>query len=128
MQIGQVAEKAGLSLRTVRYYEEVGLVQPISRTPGGFRLYSEREVERLRILKGMHPFGISLEEIRELMELLDRTEDTATVPSAKRDEIAGRLNDFAARADERIVKLEGHIAEVAVLRARMRQRVARLRD
>ena len=44
MQIGEVAERTNLSLRTIRYYEEVDLVPPSARTPGGFRLYTEADV------------------------------------------------------------------------------------
>ena len=46
MQIGEVAERTGLSLRTIRYYEEVGLAVPSARSQGGFRLYTEPDVGR----------------------------------------------------------------------------------
>lgn len=70
MQIGEVAERVGLSLRTVRYYEEVGLVVPVSRTPGGFRLYDEEAVERLALVRDLKPLGFSLEEIREIVAVV----------------------------------------------------------
>lgn len=50
-QIGEVAEAVGLSLRTIRYYEEVGVVPPWGRTAGGFRLYTDDDIERLRLVK-----------------------------------------------------------------------------
>ena len=53
LQIGEVADRVGLSLRTVRYYEEQGLLTPASRTSGGFRLYSEAQVDRLALIKQM---------------------------------------------------------------------------
>ena len=71
MQIGQVAERTGLSLRTIRWYEEEGLVGPTTRTGGGFRLYSEHDVARLEVIKQMKPLGFSLEEMRQLLTLLD---------------------------------------------------------
>lgn len=52
MQIGEVADRTGLSLRTLRYYEEVGQVRPSTRTSGGFRLYSETDVARLLLCAG----------------------------------------------------------------------------
>ncbi|MGI8480002.1 MAG: MerR family DNA-binding transcriptional regulator [Gaiellaceae bacterium] len=52
LKIGEVADRVGLSLRTIRYYEEVGLLEPTGRSPGGFRLYSEDQVTRLATLKG----------------------------------------------------------------------------
>ena len=71
MQIGEVAERIGLSLRTIRHYEEVGLAVPSARSDGGFRLYVETDVERLRVIMQMKPLGFSLEEMRELLEVLD---------------------------------------------------------
>jgi DNA-binding transcriptional MerR regulator len=70
LQIGQVADRTGLSLRTIRFYEENGLVRPTSRTDGGFRLYSEDDVARLEVIKRMKPLGFSIEEMHELLTLL----------------------------------------------------------
>ena len=71
MQIGAIAQLVGLSLRTVRYYEEAGLVLPAGRTPGGFRLYDNDAVERLRLIMKMKPLGFTLDEMRLLIETLD---------------------------------------------------------
>ncbi|WP_043635189.1 MerR family transcriptional regulator [Nonomuraea candida] len=71
VQIGEVAERLGLSLRTIRHYEEVGLIVP-ERTSGGFRLYSETDIARLALIKRMKPLGFSLEEMRDLLEISDR--------------------------------------------------------
>jgi len=70
MQIGQVAERTGLSLRTIRFYEEERLVVPTARTEGGFRLYSDDDVGRLEVIKRMKPLGFAVEEMRELLTLL----------------------------------------------------------
>jgi DNA-binding transcriptional MerR regulator len=70
-QIGEVADRLGLSLRTVRYYEEAGLVSPSQRTEGGFRLYSEDDIARLDLIKQMKPLGFSIQEMRELLEARD---------------------------------------------------------
>ena len=77
--IGEVAERTGLSHRTIRYYEEMGLVVPSARTEGGFRLYSEADVERLQLITPMKPLGFSIDEIRELLDALD-TLATTKVP------------------------------------------------
>ena len=71
-QIGEVAERVGLSLRTLRYYEEVGLVQPSGRSPGGFRLYDESDIARAEFAKQLKPLEFSLEQIREVLEIRDR--------------------------------------------------------
>jgi MerR family transcriptional regulator, copper efflux regulator len=71
-QIGEVAEAVGLSLRTIRYYEEVGVVPPSGRTAGGFRLYTDGDIERLLLVKQMKPLDFSLEEMRDLLQTRDR--------------------------------------------------------
>jgi len=80
-QIGEVAERVRLSLRTVRYYEEVGLLDPLARTQGHFRLFTERDVERLLIIMQMKPTGFTLEEMREQLEIRDRLKDKTLEPA-----------------------------------------------
>jgi len=96
-QIGEVAEAVGLSLRTIRHYDEVGLVPPSGRSAGGFRLYTEGDIERLRLVKHMKPLDFSLEEMREILELRDRL--AGGVDGGDRDELLERLEAFAAAAD-----------------------------
>ena len=76
-QIGAVAERLDLSLRTIRYYEEIGLVTPSGRTEGGFRLYTDADVERLRLVKALKPVGMSLDMLGELTECVDVLRDGA---------------------------------------------------
>jgi DNA-binding transcriptional MerR regulator len=70
-QIGEVAEAVGLSIRTIRHYDEMGVVEPSGRTSGGFRLYTDADIERLRLVKQLKPLQFSLEQIHELLALLD---------------------------------------------------------
>ncbi len=72
MQIGDVAERTALSPRTIRHYEEVGLLPEAERSAGGFRLYSEDAVARLLLITRMKPLDFTLEEMRDLIELRDR--------------------------------------------------------
>lgn len=125
LQIGEVADRVGLSLRTVRYYEELGLLSPTGRTQGGFRLYSDEDVERLRVLKGMKPLGLSLEEVRELMELFDRTADIEELGPDDLDGVVEGLDRYARLGDERVEKLEQHLAEARRLRAHIRAELRR---
>ena len=67
MHIGAVAERTELSIRTLRHYDEVGLVPPSARSEGGFRLYTEADVERLRTIRRMKPLGFTLDEMRQLL-------------------------------------------------------------
>lgn len=124
MHIGEVAEHTGLSLRTIRHYEEMGLAPPSGRTSGGFRLYSPRDVERLLLIKRMKPLGYSLDEMRELLTLVDSLDSGAGVDRSVllerlvqcRDEVATRLaqlramvryaEEFLDRLDHEVVRRE----------------------
>lgn len=59
-----MAKRAGVSLRTVRYYEEIGLLPPAGLTSGGIRLYGQRDVTRLRFIRRLKTLGMSIEEIK----------------------------------------------------------------
>lgn len=93
VQIGVMAERVGLSLRTVRYYEELGLVEPTTRTAGGYRLYGPDQEARLRILKTMKPLGFTLDQMRGLVRLLD---DAAAAKPGSRNArtIQGRIDEL----------------------------------
>lgn len=71
MHIGEIAERTGLSLRTLRHYDEIGLLAPSGRTEGGFRLYTEDDLERLMVIRRMKPLGYSLAEMQEAMAIID---------------------------------------------------------
>ncbi|MHB8577045.1 MAG: helix-turn-helix domain-containing protein [Dehalococcoidia bacterium] len=69
LQIGEVAERTGVTQRTLRFYEEKGLLQPPSRMEGGFRLYSEEDVQRVEQIRRLQRLlGFSLAEIKEMVE------------------------------------------------------------
>jgi DNA-binding transcriptional MerR regulator len=109
MQIGQVAERTGLSLRTIRWYEEEGLVGPTTRTGGGFRLYSDHDVARLEVIKQMKPLGFSLEEMRQLLTLLDDLDAGGQDRAALLDRL--RMFHEAATARVRALEEQLHVAE-----------------
>ena len=66
---GDMARLTGNTLRTVRFYEEAGILRPDRRSAGGHRLFSDRELDRLQFISDMRAAGLSLEEIRDLLEL-----------------------------------------------------------
>lgn len=102
-RIGEVAERTGLSLRTIRYYGEMGLVEPSARSRGGFRLYTESDIERLLLVKRMKPLGFSVEDMRELLTLLDRLADAGATASERTvllDSLAGFEEAVANRCAE----------------------------
>lgn len=68
-QIGEVADRTGVTQRTLRFYEEKGLLRPPERMDGGFRLYSDADVERISSIRNMQSLlGLSLAEIKEMVE------------------------------------------------------------
>lgn len=74
-KIEQVAERTGLTKRTLRYYEEIGLLPPPSRTEGGYRLYSEHDIQQLERIKRLKDLlGFSLAEIREIADAEEQRE------------------------------------------------------
>lgn len=108
MQIGEVAHRTGLSLRTIRYYEEMGLVVPSARTAGGFRLYTDSDVARLQVVKRMKPLDFSLEETRDLLVTLDALEGAGT--DAEREELVDRLEMYHDAAKARVAAVRDQLA------------------
>lgn len=102
-QIGEVSDAVGLSLRTIRYYEEIGLVAPSGRTEGGFRLYTEADIDRLRVVKALKPVGLSLETMTELLADLDALGGGA---GEGLDQARRRLQETVADALTRCRQLE----------------------
>ena len=66
-QIGQISELADISKRTVRYYQEVGLIEPSKLTEGGFRLFNKKDLHRLKIIKVFKDLGFELKEIQDML-------------------------------------------------------------
>ncbi|MEX5631298.1 MerR family transcriptional regulator [Parafrankia sp. FMc2] len=107
-QIGDVAERVGLSLRTVRYYEEAGLLMPVGRTVGGFRLYDDDAVDRLFLIKKMKPLGFTLDEMRSLLMLRDELQEPE-LPAARRAELQARLATWVTLAEEKLTALREQV-------------------
>ena len=102
LKIGDLARITGLSIKTIRYYERRGLLEQPPRTEGGYRLYGPEEVARLRFVQRAKLLGLTLEEIRELVELAARCNEGEIVPrleevlEAKLEETERKLAELAA--------------------------------
>lgn len=106
MQIGEVAQQTGLSLRTIRYYEEMGLAVPSARSVGGFRLYAAGDVARLQLIKRMKPLDFSLEDTKELLDLLDALE---SAEGGAREELLTQVQRFHDTARTRVDVLRAQL-------------------
>jgi DNA-binding transcriptional MerR regulator len=106
MHIGELAERTGLSLRTIRHYDDVGLLPATARTDGGFRVYSEDDFERLMVIKQMKPLGFSLEEMAEILGILSVSGETAASEASR-----ARLTEFLDRAVTQRAKMARNLAQ-----------------
>jgi MerR family copper efflux transcriptional regulator len=106
MHIGELAEKTGLSLRTIRHYDEVGLLKASGRTEGGFRIYTPEDVSRLILIRRMKPLGFSLEEMSDLLRIID----TLKTPGSGIPAVRAELDVFIDEAVQRRAKLHEHLA------------------
>ena len=80
MKIGTLAERAGLSTKTIRYYEKVGLIDPPPRTEGGYRAYRDEDIDILRFVARARGFGFSVKECKALLTLYsDRSRASSDV-------------------------------------------------
>ncbi|MBF6182444.1 MerR family transcriptional regulator [Nocardia otitidiscaviarum] len=109
LQIGQVAERTELSIKTIRHYDEVGLVTPSARSTGGFRLYTEADVRRLMVIRRMKPLGFTLAEMKELLESLAVLDD-ATADTDGRRRAAEVLRDCHDKAEASCATLRRQLA------------------
>lgn len=98
MRIGHLTEQAAVNPKTIRYYEQLGLLPEPPRTPGGYRDYDEQDLDRLGFIRRSQQLGLRLDEIREILALREQ----ATRPCGYVVEIARRR---LAELDERIVAI-----------------------
>lgn len=111
-QIGELASRVHLSLRTLRYWEEVGLITPSARTAGGFRLYTEANAQRVELIRRMKPIDLTLEELKvlaDLSDLLAGSDGTPEERAAAVDDIEGfidRIRTRCAILRERVTEAE----------------------
>lgn len=102
MQIGQLAQRAGVAVDTVRYYEGQGVLPRPQRSPSGYRRYDADDVARLRFVRRAKALGFTLNEICELLAL----------SSPPADDMAG----LKAAANEKLADVEHKLAELARIR------------
>ncbi|WJZ68552.1 MerR family transcriptional regulator [Kocuria rosea] len=103
MHIGEMAEKSGVSSRTLRHYEAIGLLPPTGRSEGGFRIYTEEDLRRFMTIRRMKALGYSTAEMGRLLKLLDIA--GGDVLEAKRADARAELDAMRTDARTRREKL-----------------------
>jgi DNA-binding transcriptional MerR regulator len=103
--IGQLAAQSGIPIRTIRYYEGLGLLTPFGRSEGGFRLFAPEALSRLAFIKRCQSLGLSLEEIGEFLKLYSQ----------------GQLpcGDIKEKLETKVVQVDQQIEQLLTLRAEL---------
>jgi DNA-binding transcriptional MerR regulator len=111
MRIGELAAVSGVTAKTIRYYEDIGVLDPPARTPSGYRQYTPEATNRLAFIRSAQAVGLSLGEIRGIVALRDR----GTTPCGH---VLDLITARAADLDRRISELRRLRAELGRLEDR----------
>jgi DNA-binding transcriptional MerR regulator len=109
MRIGELAAKAGVPPRTIRFYEQAGILPPPPRTPGGYRDYDETALAKLQFVRSGQALGLSLAEIAEILKI--------------RDDQGAPCEYVAEVLESHVRDLERRITELTTLRNELRERL-----
>ena len=118
LRIQEVVAETGLTARAIRYYEEIGLLEPAARSDGAYRLFDASDLERLRYIRGLRDdAGFSLAQVRELLEDETTRERNSELFRRTDDPVERRviITDALARTERRITTLQGKLARVAAM-------------
>lgn len=116
LRIGQLAAQTGFPPKTLRYYEDVGLLRPDSRSDSGYRLYDEAAVERLRFVRRAQAVGLHLDDIRRIMEISDE----GRVPC---DHVVAVVDRELEKIDEQLKRLRQFRTGLLGLKSRMAESI-----
>ena len=108
-RIGELAAKVGMTERTIRYYEEVGLLESVKRLDGGIRVYTDDDVRRLKFIRKLKVLGLSLQEMNELEGMYKTHRSNRAV-----------LPRLIELLDAHLRTVDGRIAELHALRDEIR--------
>jgi MerR family transcriptional regulator, copper efflux regulator len=114
MRIGELAERSGVSAKTIRYYEDIGLLPPPARLGSGYRDYEPSTLDRLAFIRAAQAVGLSLGEIRGIVALRDDGQTPC-----------GHVLDLLR---SRAAELDRRIAELRALRGELNRLVVRAKD
>lgn len=114
LRIGELANQTGLDVQTIRWYERIGLLRPPKRSTNGYRLYGEEDAELLRLIRQAKGFGLSLDEIRSTLALLDE----GCCENVR--------HDMATLLEAKIAAIDTRIAELQALREKLQRQWSRV--
>jgi DNA-binding transcriptional MerR regulator len=115
VKISELAQRAGVNVQTVRFYEREGLIPCPDRTPGGYRCYSPSDLRRIQNIRDLQAVGFTLRDIRELFTLGRMITSTSIPPDVRSSARAKVLK----RAEDRLMSLEDNLQRLHAMKARM---------
>ncbi|MCE5212763.1 MAG: MerR family transcriptional regulator [Deltaproteobacteria bacterium] len=117
--IGEIAQKLDMSQRTIRYYEEIGLLNSIKRVEGGRRIYTDADLRRLKLIKRLKIMGMTLSEMQELeaMWTIEKSNDKVL------RRLAELLGNHLKRLDDRITDLDILKNEIIEYQKRIKSKI-----
>jgi DNA-binding transcriptional MerR regulator len=113
--IGEVSKKVGVTTRTIRYYEEMGLMDPPLRIDNGIRLYSNEDIRRIKFILKLKELGLTLKEMLELAEIYNKHKKTSTIMP----KLIKILDDHINKIDNKMAKLASLRNDIVEYRKRM---------
>ncbi len=116
VQIGKLAKQLGITTRTIRYYEEIGLMGQTDRLGGGTRTYNQDDILRLKFILKLKELGISLREMQELAENYDINQQNFHTITPKLIKI---LDIHISKVDEKIANLSSLRSDIVDYRVRI---------
>mgnify|MGYP001851996729 FL=1 len=114
MTVGEVAKKMGVSVRTLQYYDELGLLSPSAQSEGGRRLYSQREIIKLHQILSLKSLGFSLEEIKSRIVSLETPEQVASALSEQAEVLKAKISALSQSLSE-VLALREEVLKMGVV-------------
>lgn len=113
MKIGQVAERSGVSVDTVRFYERRGVLAEPDRLPSGYRVYQDEAVERIRLTKSLQALGMTLDEVIDALDAVDEGDVECVDERWRLEVVLKRLDEEMNRLTNLRKEVERHLAACA---------------
>ena len=129
-QIGELAEKTGVTQRTLRFYEEKGLLKPPERMEGGFRLYSDHDVQRIEFIKRLQDLlGFTLSEIKEMVEAEELRQQIVHTFRPDRELAARkqRTEQIIDALERQLTVVDRKVEQLTEMQKELRERLAHVR-
>jgi MerR family transcriptional regulator, repressor of the yfmOP operon len=115
LQIGEVAEMLGITTRTIRYYEEFGIMSPPQRLDGGMRVYGKEDILRLKFILKLKEIGLSLKEMQELADIYKIHKDSDKMMPRLLEILDHHIHNI----DEKITRLSSLRQDIVGYRSRI---------